>query len=65
MAQITLDWINAQRRAIEDESKKLEGAYEMLKIVEQQLEAKEKDALTLDDLKDALGADSVEVEPIE
>jgi len=61
MAQITLDWIASHRRLIEDESKKLEGAYEMLKIVEEQLNAEEKDALTMDDLKGALGADSVEV----
>lgn len=65
MGAITLDWITAERAQLIEQIRRIEGALEMLEIVEKQITAPTKDALSLDDLKAVTGADSVEVIPLE
>lgn len=60
MAQITPDWLSDKRKLIEGEIKRLEGALEMLAMVEEQIAT-----LTTDDLAQMTGAQSVEVIPNE
>jgi translation initiation factor 2B subunit (eIF-2B alpha/beta/delta family) len=64
MGQITSAWIKERKIEIEGEIKRLEGALEMLKIVDEQITAPTQEALSLDDLQTAIGADSVEVIPL-
>ncbi len=63
MGAITLDWITAERAQLIEQIRRIEGALEMLEIVEKQITAP--DAITLDELKQAVGADTVEVIPLE
>jgi hypothetical protein len=63
MGAITSDWLIEKRKLIEGEIKRLEGALEMLTLCEEQITAPNKDSLSLDDLKTAFGAQSVEVIP--
>jgi hypothetical protein len=63
MGTITLDWITAERAQLIEQIRRIEGALEMLEIIEKQIAAP--DAITLDDLKQAVGADTVEVIPLE
>ena len=64
MAEITREYIEGKRAAIRQQIAMFEGALEMLTIIETDLL---KDAaLSMDQLKDVLGAQSVgEPEPIE
>ena len=61
MAYITSDWCKERRTLIEGEIKRLQGALEMLQMVEDQLAAPN-DSLSLDDLGAALGGQAEVVE---
>lgn len=61
MAYITSDWCKERRTLIEGEIKRLQGALEMLQMVEEQLAAPN-DSLSLDELGAALGGQAEVVE---
>ena len=54
MAYITSDWCKERRVLIEGEIKRLQGALEMIGLVEERLAAPN-DSMSLDDLGAALG----------
>ncbi len=60
---ITRQYIEEKRRVIQSQIDNLYGALEMLRVIEE--DCFPKDALTLDDLKEMTGADSVDVMPLE
>lgn len=63
MAEITREYIAEKRAFLESQIITLQGAMEMLKVIEDELLPK--DAMTMDELKDALGAVEIgEPEPL-
>lgn len=63
MAEITREYIAEKRKFLQQQIDTLQGALEMLGVIEGELLPP--DAMTLDELKDALGAQSIgEPEPV-
>ena len=63
MPEITREYIAEKRKGYENSLMLIQGALEMLDMIENDLFPQ--DAITLDELREIIGADSVEVLPVE